>query len=177
MPEIAKYARITQGIGRQFESLVPTYGMLNGERVDIPDHLDWDVWADMRMFGGPVVEVPPPPVVEPQDLGYVYVVTGRRGANVRNLPSVSTGKVVASLAYGTQVIVWDIVTNSVGEKWAKIDGGNYVYLPLLSVNGMAYKITAAFLWVRATPGGKISGYKVKGDIVTIMGEDNGWGLM
>ena len=174
MKEAVNHATIYQGVGRQFESYVPCYGFWNGTQVNLPYNLDWDVWADMSMFGDAAIEKPEPdPLpIEPKH----YIVMPSVGVNVRMYPSAGSAK-VGGLPKGYPVTVFEIVTNSIGGKWAKLGENKYVLLSLLSIGGTAYKVTAAFLWVRETPGGKIVGWKKAGDLVEIMNTANGWGLI
>ncbi|CCQ95053.1 hypothetical protein CULT_2240002 [[Clostridium] ultunense Esp] len=54
--------------------------------------------------------------------------------------------------------------------------GKYLLLPASEVKGKEGKVQAGMLNVRAAPSdsGKILGVLKKGDVVTILGEENGW---
>ena len=172
MRGIAKDVQVVKGIGRQFESLVYAQGL--------PEHLDWNVFTDegfARMFGVflPVpTDEPAPPVVpdEPTTLPdaefRVYRVTNT--ARVREYPVVTSRTVGYKLVGAT---VGGIPSASPG--WIMLDTGYYMDARnLAEVGGQAYRVTAAFLFRRDAPGGKILGWFVLGAIVRVYRVEGAW---
>jgi len=167
MKEIGAYARIFKGIGRQFESYVEVGGLWDGVRY----HLDWNVFADEgfgRMFGVAVDAQPESePEPEPEPLFKTYTV--RTNAWVRNAPK---GRIIDYRLKGALVMGFDAASG-----WVRIGVDQWMGLSVLAESGKTYRCTAAFLWKRETPNGIKIGYLVKGQIVTILEIENGWGLI
>ena len=169
MREIGAYARIFKGIGRQFESYVEVEGLWENVRY----HLDWNVFTDegfSRMFGVAPTAEPveiPEPGQEPEPLFKTYTV--RTTAWVRDAPS---GRIIDYRLKGALVMGFDAVSG-----WVRIGVDQWMGLSVLSESGKTYRCTAAFLWKRETPNGIKIGYLVKGNIVSIIEIENGWGLL
>lgn len=171
MKEIAAYARIFKGIGRQFESYVEVKGLYDNIRY----HLDWNVFTDdgfSRMFGVAVDQQPiQEPEPEPEPLFKTYTV--RTIAFVRDAPN---GRIVDYRLKGASVVALDVVSG-----WVRIEGG-WMGLSVLVETGnnqfyFSYRVKSPFLWKRETPSGIKIGWLKRGDVVKILEVDNGWGLI
>lgn len=99
--EIANYAKIVNGIGRQFESYLEIDGL--GENIGY--HLDWNVFTDegyYRMFGVEPKEPEQPPQEEENTFVVVSQQVGSQALRLRSEPSTS-GSVIAGEVAGTKL--------------------------------------------------------------------------
>ena len=98
--ELAEYAGVPNGIGRQFSSYLEIYGLYSGIRY----HLDWNVFTDegfAKMFNKEIVVQPPvvpPPVVPALDI--------RRPTTAVWVREVPEGRII-SYRFTSQTVVVD----------------------------------------------------------------------
>jgi hypothetical protein len=158
--DIAKLAFIYRGLGRQFESLMPTV-------TDIPEHLDWNVFTDagyLKMFGVP--GNPDDPIYEdPVETPTRYTVI--ENVYVREVPN---GKIAG---YRWKGDVVTSVSSSMG--WVQIEGTTatgatakgWIAGAYLAPTGSMYKVNTFALWIRDVPMGIKISYLLLGAIVQV----------